>query len=401
MGIRPLEGYRVFDFTAAKSGPYCTAILADFGAEVIHIENPVRTDPVRKMKPAYDGTSTEYFNNHRGKKSVQINAKTDAGRELAYKLLKKCDVFVENGKPGSAEKMGLGYEMVKAVKPDIVYASISGFGQDGPYRDRAAFDTVVQAMSGFMSLTGPLDGPFTKAGPSMSDMITGIMTALGVAMGLLRREKTGEGTYLDASMFDIYTSLMEAAIADYVNAGIIRRPIGNRHPSNAIAEPVRCKDSEFILQMFGDEMHRRFFAEFHMPDLTEDERFKDGASRVENRDVLINEYVNPVLANYTMAECREKLTRAKCPFGEMNTIEQLVRDPQFRYRECMIPVTDSKNGTYQIYGSPFKFNNFDMPKKTFAAQAGEHNVSVLRDVLDMNDDEIKDIFHRLGVNVDV
>lgn len=399
MSVRPLEGYKVFDFTAAKSGPYCTAILADFGAEVIHIENPARPDPTRSMKPCYDGTSTEYFNIHRGKKSVFINAKTDAGRELAYKLIKECDVFVENGKPGSAEKMGLGYETVKAVRPDIVYASISGFGQDGPYRDRAAFDTVIQAMSGFMSLTGPMGGPFTKAGPSMSDMVTGIMTALGIAMGLIRREKTGEGTYLDSSMFDMYTSLMEAAIAAYVNGGMIRRPIGNRHPANAIAEPVKCKDSEFILQMFGDEMHRRFFEEFGMPDLTQDERFKDGPSRVANREVLIDEYVNPVLANYTMAECREKLTRAKCPFGEMNTIEQLVEDPQFKYRGCMIPVTDSKNGTYQIYGSPFKFNNFDMPKETFAAQAGEHSVSVLRELLGMKDEEIKDLYLRMGAEV--
>lgn len=400
MGYRPLEGYRVFDFTAAKSGPYCTAILADFGAEVIHIENPARPDPVRTMKPSYDGTSTEYFNIHRGKKSVQINAKTEAGRELAYRLIQKCDVFVENGKPGSAQKMGLDYEAVKMVRPDIVYASISGFGQDGPYRDRAAFDTVVQAMSGFMSLTGPEGGPFTKAGPSLSDMVAGIMTALGIAMGLIRREKTGEGTYLDASMFDMYTALMEAAIAVYVNTGMTRRPIGNRHPANAIAEPVKCKDSEFILQMFGNEMHQRFFAEFGMPDLTRDERFKDGPSRVANRDVLINDYVNPVLAGYTMEECREKLNRAKCPFGEMNTIEQLVEDPQFQYRGCMIPVTDSKNGTFQIYGSPFKFNNFDMPKETFAAQAGEHNVSVLRELLGMSDGEIREIFERMGVKAE-
>lgn len=401
MGTRPLEGYRVFDFTAAKSGPYCTAILADFGAEVIHIENPARLDPVRIMKPSYDGTSTEYFSIHRGKKSVFINAKTEAGRELAYKLLKECDVFVENGKPGSAAKMGLGYEDVKKIRPDIVYASISGFGQDGPYRDRAAFDTVIQAMSGFMSITGPMGGPFTKAGPSMSDLVTGIMTALGIAMGLIRRENTGEGTYLDSSMFDMYTALMEAAIGAYVNGGIIRRPIGNQHPANAIAEPVKCKDAEFILQIFGNEMHQRFFAEFDMPDLTQDERFKDGPARVQNRDVLINKYVNPVLANYTMEECREKLTRAKCPFGEMNTIEQLVEDAQFKYRSCMIPVTDSKNGTYQIYGSPFKFNNFEMPKETFADQPGEHSADVLREFLNLSDAEIRDIYTRMGVELDL
>lgn len=399
MSKRPLEGYRVFDFTAAKSGPYCTAILADFGADVIHIENPARPDPTRTMKPSFKGTSTEYFNIHRGKRSVQINTKTEVGRKLAYKLIAECDIFVENGKPGSAEKMGLGYEAVKAIKPDIIYASISGFGQDGPYRNRAAFDTVIQAMSGFMSLTGPMGGPFTKAGPSMSDLITGIMTALGIAMAIIRKEKTGEGTWLDSSMFDMYTSLMEAAIAAYVNGGMIRRPIGNRHPANAIAEPVRCKDGEFILQMFGNEQHQRFFAEFGMPDLTQDERFSDGPQRVKNREALVEEYVNPVLEKYTMAEIRPKLDHAKVPYGEMNTIEQLVEDPHFKYRNCMIPVTDSVNGTYQIFGSPFKFNNFDMPKETFAAQAGEHNVSVLREILHMEDGEIKNTFVQMGVEI--
>lgn len=401
MGTRPLEGYRVFDFTAAKSGPYCTAILADFGAEVIHIENPARPDPVRVMKPSYEGTSTEYFNIHRGKQSVHINAKTEAGRDLAYKMIAKCDIFVENGKPGSAPKMGLGYEKVKEIKPDIIYASISGFGQDGPYRDRAAFDTVIQAMSGFMSITGPMGGPYTKAGPSLSDLVTGIMAALGIAMAVIRRQNTGEGTYLDCAMFDMYTALMEGAIASYVNGGMIRRPIGNRHPANAIAEPVRCKDGEFILQMFGNDQHQRFFAEFGLPDLTLDERFADGPQRVLNREVLIDEYVNPVLEKYTMAEIRTKLDKIKVPYGEINTIEQLVEDAQFKHRGCMIPVTDSKNGTFQIYGSPFKYNNFEMPKETFAAQAGENNVSVLKELLGMKDEEIKDVFEQMGVAVEL
>lgn len=398
---KPLEGYRVFDFTAAKSGPFCTMILADFGAEVIHIENPSREDPVRKMKPSYDNTSTEYFCLHRGKKNVQIDAKVPEGRALAYEMIKKCDIFVENGKPGSAAKMGLGYEDVKKLRPDIVYASISGFGQDGPYRDRVAFDTVIQAMSGFMSLTGPESGEFTKAGPSLSDMVTGIYAALGITMGVLRKEKTGEGTYLDCSMLDCFTSLMDCAIAAYLNNGEVRHPMGNKHPANAIAEPVRCKDGIFILQMFGEEQHKRFFKVMGMPDLTEDPRFCSGPQRVANRDVLVHDYVEPVLANYTLAEISKILTDNKIPCGEMYTIPQLMEDPQFKYRGCVIPVTDSKNGTFKVYGSPYKFNNFDMPKETFCDQPGEHNVEVCKDLLGMSDDQIKEVFGKMNVQVEI
>ncbi len=401
MSVRPLEGYRVFDFTGAKSGPYCTMLLADFGAEVIHVENPSRPDPVRKMKPAYNNTSTEYFCLNRGKKNVQIDAKVPEGKELAYKLIEKCDIFVENGKPGSAAKMGLGYEDLKKVRPDIIYASISGFGQTGPYRDRAAFDTVIQAMSGFMSLTGPDGGEFTKAGPSLSDMVTGIFTALGIAMAVVRREKTGEGTYLDASMLDCFTALMDCAIAAYLNEGQTRRPMGNKHPANAIAEPVKCKDGEFILQMFGEEQHKRFFQTMGMPDLTEDPRFCSGPQRVQNREVLVHDYVEPVLADYTLNEISKVLRENKIPFGEMYTIEQLVEDEQFQHRNCVIPITDSANGTYKIYGSPFKFNNFDMPKETFCDQPGEHNVDVLRTVLEMKDEEIKDVFSKMNVQVEL
>lgn len=399
MSTRPLEGYRVFDFTGAKSGPFCTMLLADFGAEVIHIENPGREDPVRKMKPSYKNTSTEYFCLNRGKKNIQIDAKIPEGKNLAYELIRQSDVFVENGKPGSAEKMGLGYEEIKKIRPDIIYASISGFGQTGPYRDRAAFDTVIQAMSGFMSLTGPESGEFTKAGPSLSDMVTGIYAALGIAMALIRRARTGEGTYLDCSMLDCFTSLMDCAIAAYLNEGQIRRPMGNKHPANAIAEPVKCKDGEFILQMFGEEQHQRFFKALGMPDLTKDARFCSGPQRVANRDVLVHEYVEPVLAHYTLSEISKLLRDNKIPCGEMYTIPQLVEDEQFKYRQCIIPCTDSVNGTFKIYGSPFKFNNFDMPKETFCGQPGEDNVMVLRELLHMKDKEIVEVFEKMNVSV--
>lgn len=401
MNRRPLEGYRVFDFTGAKSGPYCTMLLADFGAEVIHIENPSKEDPVRKMKPAYKNTSTEYFCLNRGKKNLQLDTKTEEGKELAHRLIAKCDIFVENGKPGSAAKMGLGYEEVKAIRPDIIYASISGFGQDGPYRNRAAFDTVIQAMSGFMSLTGPENGEFTKAGPSLSDIVTGIDAALGIAMAVIRRDKTGEGTYLDCSMLDCFTALMDCAIAAYLNNGEMRKPMGNKHPANAIAEPVRCKDGVFILQMFGEEQHKRFFKVMGMPDLTEDPRFCSGPQRVANRDVLVHEYVEPVLEKYTLKEISKILRDNKLPFGEMYTIPQLMEDEQFQYRKCVIPCTDSVNGTFKIYGSPYKYNNFEMPKETFCDQPGEHNVDVLRSVLGMKDEEIREAFAKMGVTVEI
>lgn len=394
--MKPLEGYRVFDFTAAKSGPYCTMLLADFGAEVIDVENLTKPDATRKMKPAYENNSTEFMCLHRGKKNLQLNTKIPEGREIAYKLIEKCDIFVENGKPGSAAKMGLGYEDVKKIRPDIIYCSISGFGQTGPYRDRVAFDTVIQAMSGFMSLTGPESGEFIKAGPSISDIVTGICAALGIAMAAVRRERTGEGTYLDCAMLDCFIQLADCALAAYLNAGEERRPIGNKHPANAIAEPVKCKDGEFILQMFGEEQHQRFFKAMGMPDLTQDPRFCSGPQRVINRDVLIKEYVEPELKKYTLKEISKLLTDNRIPCGEMFTIKQLTENEHFKARGCVISCKDSVNGTFQIYGSPYKFSGFDMPRETFCDQPGEHNGEILKEYLGMTEEEIKDVMDKMS-----
>ena len=399
MGQKPLEGHRVFDFTGAKSGPFCTMMLADFGAEVFDIENPHKADATRKMKPSFNNTSTEYFSLHRGKKNVQIDMKYPAGRKLAYELIKKCDIFVENGKPGSAAKLGLGYEDVKKLRPNVIYTSISGFGQTGPYRDRAAFDTVIQAMSGFMSITGPENGECTKAGPSLSDLSAGIMAALGTAMAVIRRDRTGEGTYLDLAMMDTMCMLLDVAIDDYLNSGHVRKPLGNKHPANCIAEPVKCKDATFILQMFGEPMHKRFCQAFNMPDFTLDPRFSSGPQRVAHRDELVHNIVEPVLAKYTMKEVAEILEKNGLPFGTINTIDKVVADPQFKERDCIINVTDSLNGTYPTMGTPFKFSNFDMPKNTFCDQPGEHNAEVLRNVLGMSDDEIRKTFASMDVEV--
>jgi len=395
MAVRPLEGHRVFDFTGAKAGPYCGMILADFGAEVIHIEAPGKIDPVRIMKPALKGTSTEYFSLNRGKKNLQLDMKDPVGREIAYKLIRECDIFLENGKPGSAAKLGIGYEDVKKLRPDVVYASISGFGQTGPYRERAAYDTVIQAMSGFMSITGPEGGEPTKGGSSMSDIIAGMTCALGIAMGVIRRDKSGEGTYLDCSMLQSFMQMCDVAIDAYLVTGAVRGPIGNKHPANAIAEPIKCKDGSFILQMFGEEQHKRFFKVFGMPDWTEDPRFCSGPQRVANRDVLVHEIVEPVLADYTLKEVAQILSENKLPFGEIYTIDKVVADPQVHERECFVNVTDSLNGTFRSLGSPFKFNNFEMPKNTFCDQSGEHNMDVLTCILGMSESEAKDALQRM------
>lgn len=399
--MRPLEGYRVFDFTGAKAGPVCTMLLADFGAEVIHVENPDKLDPCRQMKPSFNGTSTEYMCHNHGKKNITLNMKNPKAKDLAYKIISKCDIFVENGKPGSAAKLGLGYEKISEIKPDIIYASLSGFGQYGPYRDRAAFDTVIQAISGFMSLTGPEGGEPTKAGPSISDLFSAYCTALAITMAVVRKERSGEGTYLDSSMLDCMIPLIDCAVAAYLNSGEIRKPMGNKHPANAIAEPVRCKDGVFILQMFGNDQHKRFFKAMGMSDLTEDPRFCDTQHRVANRDVLVHDYVEPVLANYTLEEMTKILTDNKLPFGIINNIAQMTEDPHVKVRKPFITCRDSIGGDFKICGSPFKFSNFEMPKETFCAAPGENNVDVARDVAGLTDDEIKDVFGSMGVSVNL
>lgn len=376
---KPLEGYRVFDLTTATAGPFCAAQLADFGAEVIHIESP-QTDVTRRLWPEFDGTSTTYYSYNRNKKSMILDLKDPDGLEIAKKLLKTCDILVENNRPGVMERLGLSYQAVKKINPSIVYASISGFGQTGPYRERAAYDGIIQAMSGFMTLTGPEGGEPTKAGPSMADLVSGLYAAFGISIAMLQRERTGEGGYVDCSMLDTFTAMNENAIAAYLNAGDDRRAMGNLHPQSAIFGTVRVKDGQIMLCMQKQEQHQKLFRLLELPDLTQQARFSSPISRRRNIKELL-QIVEEKTMRYTRKELVALLVDAGLPAGEIYTIPEMLQDEQVQYRAHVIPIQDSKNKEAYIYGQPLVFSNFETPQRATAAQAGEHNVQILTQLL--------------------
>lgn len=391
--MQPLSGCRVFDMTQATAGPFCAAQLADFGAEVIHVERP-EGDVTRRLHPSFDGTSTTYLSYNRNKKSITLDLKTPLGRQLARELVEKCDILVENNRPGVMEKLGLSYEEVRKLRPDIIYASISGFGKTGPYQARAAYDGVIQGMSGFMSLTGQEGGAYTKAGPSIADLISGLYGAFGIVLAVLQRHRTGEGSFVDCAMLDTMTAMVENALGAYLNTGEIYQPMGNRHPQSALFGPMAAKDGEMMVCMQKESQHQRLFALLGLPDLTQDERFSSSIARRRNIDALMA-YIEPVTRQYTMAELGQMLAKENLPAGEIYTIPQVAEDPQIKARGNIIPITDAKSGTYQIYGQPLKFSNIPPLERAEGAQLGEHNFEVLTEILNRTKEEAAELLQQM------
>lgn len=389
MGKRPLEGLRVLEFAEKTAGFMCTAQLADSGAEVIQIESLHGTD-ARTIPPTLEGTSTTHMSLNRGKKSMVCDMSKPATRDIVLKLAKMSDIIVENFRPGVMDKLGLGYEDIKKVKPDIIYTSISGFGQTGPYSQQDYDDLTIQAMSGIMSVTGPKDGEWTNLGVDVADYIAGVYGAMGTVLAVINRRRTGEGCHLDISVLDSFLCLMEAPFYMYLDGGIVRRPIGTKHPQGCLFEAVPTSDGQMICCAAVDSQFTKFCLMLGLQDLQKDPRFQDGRSRRKN-DVDLMAIIGPETQKYTTKKLAQMCIENGLPVGEINTVETLVEDEHVKYRASIIDVVDSAAGKLKIMGSPFKSSAFEFPKLTFSAQKGEHTVEVLRNVLGISEKEIEEI----------
>jgi CoA:oxalate CoA-transferase len=394
MGKKILEGIRVCDLTNFLSGPFSTMILADLGAEVIKLERSTG-DVQRFKKPIIQGTTPTYCSINRGKKSFMLEIDTSERVELAKKIAAKSDIFVENFRGGNAATLGVGYEDIKKVKPDIIYISISGFGQTGPYKERGALDGVVQAMSGLISITGKEGTEGSKVGVSIADLSAGLYAAMAAILGLYHRERTGEGMYVDLAMLDALVSLLENPIVNYLNAGIEMKPMGNRHPAVGLFDSVRTKDGSVLVTCPVDHQFEKFASVLGLPDLIKDERFKTISLRRENEDALL-EIIEPETMKLTTKELMELLLKNGLPAGEINKISDVVKDPQLIERNMFITVHDNKAGDFKVPGSPFMIANVEPLTSTFAAQKGEHTVDVLKNLLGMNDKEVEETLKIIG-----
>ncbi len=391
--MKALEGIRIIDLTQAYSGPFCTMHLADHGAEIIKIERPGIGDQSRTWGPIKNNYSAYYAFLNRNKKSISLDLGTSQGKEIFLKLAEDADVVCENFKVGTMEKLGLGYDVVKEINPRIVYASISGFGINGPMAKLPAYDIIAQAMSGLMTITGFPDNPPTKVGPSVGDNYTGTYLALGIMMALYHRELTGEGQRLDVSMVDTLFSILENAVVQYTVAGEIPGRNGNADPGIAPFDAFLAKDGMIVMGVGTNAMWKKLCNIMGRPDLFEDPRYLNNDARCRNYLPDLKDDVESFTRTKTKEELEVLLNEAGIPFGRIFTVAEAAKHPQLQAREMLIEVDDPVLGKIKIQGVPIKLHSTPGSVQQPAPMLGEHTTEILLQ-MGYSRDEIKNLHDR-------
>jgi CoA:oxalate CoA-transferase len=330
-------------------------MLAELGARVIKVENPDGGDDSRRFDPLVEGKSAYFQSLNRGKESVALDLKDAEDRAVFLRLVRRADVLVENFRPGTLERLGLGYDNLRALNPRLIYAAVSGFGHTGPWSSRPAYDMIVQAMSGLMSVTGHPGGPPTKAGTSIGDITGGLFTLAGIASALYHREKTGSGLKVDVSMLDGQIAILESAVMRYLNTGQTPGPLGNRHPSIAPFEPYATADRPLIIAAGNDALFSRLCGALGRPELAADPRFAANTDRVRNADAL-KSALEEVLQGKPASHWQAILEAVGVPCGLIHTVADAVAHPQTRARNMLVEA-----GGFRMAGNPVKLSGFPDP----------------------------------------
>ncbi|MEO8539303.1 MAG: CaiB/BaiF CoA-transferase family protein [bacterium] len=371
----PLSGIKVLDFTWALAGPYGTMILSDLGAEVWKIETIAQTERRRGSGPYVHDVSTYFFSVNRGKKSLMLDLKAPEATDIVHALVRQVDVLTENFSPGTMEKLGFGYEALAAVNPRLVYASTSGFGHTGPYRERGAVDAIVQGMGGVMSMTGHEGGPPARAGYSIGDMGAGMYTAIGVLSALVERATSGVGQHVDVAMLDSQVALMENALVRYTAAGEVQGPVGFRHPLSTPHQAFPVKDGWIVLANVKDHDWALFCATIGCDELATDERFTTNPVRTRNYAAL-----EPILfeafRKKTQAEWYDLLHEIAL-LGPVNRVDQVAADPQVAARNMLVDLPTWTGGTMRVSNTPVKHSRTPGGAVRGASKPGEHSMEIL------------------------
>lgn len=384
-GYGPLSGVTVVDLTQFLSGPLATMIMADLGADVIKVERP---DRPKASGPFLNGERIYDLSVQRSKKSITLNLKAERDKNVLLELVKKADVLVENFKPGTMERMGLGYDVISAVNPKIIYMAVSGFGYTGPYRERGALDMVIQGMSGLMSLTGEQDGPAMRCGTSASDVFAGLYTFGAVTAALYDREQTGKGQFVDVAMLDSTFSCLENAVINTCVTGKNPERVGNSHPTSVPFGTFPTSDGEVIITCSRDSAFYSLCRALEREDMIEDPRFSKAEARRQNK-ALLTEEITKFTSSHTLDECEQILERYGVPNGRINTMTMICEDPQIAAREMIVEVDHPVAGKYKMAGSPIKFSRYPNTTYAPAPTLGQHTNEVLTNYLDMPQEEIQ------------
>lgn len=368
-----LEGIKVLDFTQFLAGPYCGMLLADFGAEVIKIENPKGGDTTRSVNPKRNGVSM-YFNNvNRNKKSVTINLKSEEGKELFAQLIKEADVLIENNRPGVMKRLGFSYEDAKKLNPGIIYASISGFGQYGPYTKRPGYDIIAQAMGGAMSVTGWPDGPATRAGTALGDVLGGLNATVGILAAINHKRNTGEGQYIDVALVDSIVQSLETISMQYIFDGKIPQRTGNRYLAAYPYDSFTAKDGDYVIAC-GTNAHFKYLSEvMGKTELAEDEKYLTIQDRKDNGDEL-KAIINEWSSDKEVEDIVDLLLKAKIPAAPIFNLKQVYEDPHINQaREMFVEVEHPVAGNITITGNAIKMSETPSKIRVTAPSLGEHN----------------------------
>jgi len=372
-----LSRLRILDLSRVRAGPTCVRQFADFGADVIKVESPPGVDPNEGMGGPRHGPDVQ--NLHRNKRSLTLNLKQPQAREIFHKLVKTADVVVENYRPDVKYRLGIDYDSLAKINPRIILASISGFGQDGPYRDRPGFDQIAQGMSGLMSVTGaPGEGPM-RTGAAICDLAAGLFAALGVMTALLEREQSGKGQWVQSSLLQAGIALLDFQAARYLIKGEVPPQVGNDHPTSMPTSAYRTADGYMNVAASGEGQWRALCKALGREDMLADERFKGGENRAKNRKAL-NAAINECLSKKNSDQWIEALNAAGVPCGPINTVDKVFADPQVQHLGAATEVTHAKLGRYRLLAQPARLSRTPAAVVAPTPDPGDHTEEILREL---------------------
>jgi crotonobetainyl-CoA:carnitine CoA-transferase CaiB-like acyl-CoA transferase len=394
---KALAGIRVLDFSRVLAGPFCTMLLGDLGAEVIKVENPSGGDDTRHWGPPWAGDSglSAYFASvNRNKRSLTLNLKSQTGRDLARQLATKSHILIENFKAGQMAEFGLGYEDLKQINPALVYCSITGFGQTGPYRDRPGYDYVIQAMSGLMSITGPADGEPHKVGVAVSDVFTGLFAVTSILAALRHAEQTGEGQHIDIALLDSQIAALVNIASNYLVSGQTPERLGNEHPNIVPYQVFQASDRDFVVAVGNDRQFMALCKLIGQPELATDPLYADNPNRLKNRANLID-ILQAVFKTQPASEWVDGLLAAGIPAGPINDVATSLNDPQVQARGLIHEIPLDGDDMLRMVGPAMKLSNTPAEVYLPPPLLGEHTDAILHDLLQIDETKLKQL-HNSG-----